>query len=179
MRSVLAVGLAIAVFALPSTAWAKPETFSAAGALCITGLPAIEARVTPNNVRIRATGEVLSGLVTSSAGWPAINGGAVTVTILEERSQFSLKDMTFRGEMKAAMTVATGAGNVTGTLQGIIEGAFTDPNDIILSITQSSTRFHFEVSGAGADAKGKGQTNFAAQPDGSFCGAFALEGRLR
>lgn len=168
------------LLAVPASAWAaRPGGFNASGQLGVTGAPTIEARGRPNGVMIIARGEQLSGVVVNSTS-AELQGASVAVTIDKERSNFSFKKESFRGHLEATLQItATNGDTLVGNLKGQIQGVFADPNNFILSISSSTTRFQWDVAGAGLKGKGSGTATLSLQPDGTFSGGFSLDGALR
>lgn len=124
-----------------------------------------------------ASGEQLSGNISSSAGWNDLAGAGVNVTITREVSLFDFTTNTFSGHVAGRLTLTTDSGVLEGTLQGTVSGAFADPNDLIGSIYASSANVKWPVNGPGARASGMAIASFTADPDtGTFCGPLALNG---
>lgn len=181
----LTVG-ALSVLAMPAAAFAKAgdaQSFSASGYLCLTHLPDdMKAKVdSDGQVKLKARGEVLSGEITSSSGWDAVQGAAVVVTITKEESVFDLSNGQFAGEVKGDIAIASSEGLLIGNVSGSINGAFADPNDIVGTIYTSTPVVEWNVRGDKVKAEGAASATFTVDPGNpyAYCGTLSLSGSVR
>lgn len=178
-RIVLAMAVALLLVALPAAAFAAKSgtPFTASGTVWVTNPPKVQAALTPHGVIVNATGEQVSGII-ASEGWPEINGAPLTITIKKETSFFDFATGTFSGHLAGNLTINTASGPMTGTLQGTISGAFTDPTDIVNSITTSTAQVKWNLKGSTTRADGVGTATFGYDPACGFCGPITISGSV-
>ncbi len=183
IRNILLAAGTLAILAMPATVLAKArhdvQPFSASGYLCLAQLPVdIQFAPTPVGVKIEASGEVLFGQIQQSTGWDDIEGASVAVTIAKEESSFNFASKTFVGQIDGSIDIALASGPITGSVKGVISGAFADPNDIVGTIYTSTPRVVWEAEGADVKTTGIGSATFVVDPANPFayCGTLNLVG---
>ena len=183
MRKLAIVLAAIAVwsFLITAAAAAPPSTFAASGELCLTHEPTVIAGFpSPTGVSVITTGEELTGTIASSPGWATLAGADVEIVISRERASFNFGTGTFSGQFSGVLTVTTGAGVLSGGIKGTVSGVFSNPNDILNSISASTAEVSWVINGLSTHAQGQGSASFAVVEEGEnagkFCGGLGLDG---
>lgn len=174
---VLLILLALVLFAVPVTAYAHTVTpFAASGSSCLSQLPTRVIGVpNPKGVLVHASGEELLGSITTVQGWDDLAGATIAATITQETSVFDFTTLTFSGTIAGSLTVTTADAVFTGDMKGTVSGTFSDPNDLIGSISGSEAQVSWHIKGPGMQASGEATATFA-DTNGSFCGPLSLTG---
>lgn len=156
----------------------QETAFVASGQMCLAELPVVKAAPGPTGITVNATGERLTGVIDTAAGWDDLAGAEVGVTITKELSFFSLLTGTFSGRVAGDITVRPSGRALRGRFHGSVGGVFTDPNDLLGSISMSNARVVWSVQERGRGASGEAVAGFTADPEtGEYCGPFSFSGQ--